>query len=203
MTMGEEFAEPLINAELGPPPISSSMLVHADNYGAVNRPLSDGHGSNPMGHEPERGPSRWLRSEIQEQCWLSLPIMAMYGLQFVMLMSGMTFVGHLGAFSLSAVSLGNSFAGITGLAVLVRQFCNPSQSLQLLLAAFYSTRFPIWNVGMHLLVLLLVAILGLHSRACVCWQPSTSSVTILFPGSWWEGGYGCNCQSSLLQLFWL
>jgi hypothetical protein len=141
MTMGEEFSEPLINAELGPPPISSSIVVHAESYGAVNRPLSDGHGSNPMGHEPERDPSRWLWTEIQEQCWLSLPIMAMYGLQFVLAISGITFVGHLGAFALSAVSLANSFVGITGSAVLVREFCNLSQSPQLLLAAIYSTRF--------------------------------------------------------------
>ena len=122
---GEEFAEPLINAELGPPPISSSIVVHADSYGAVNRPLSDGHGSNPMSHEPERGLSRWLWSEIQEQCWLALPIMAMFGVTFVRTMSGMTFVGHLGAFSLSAVSLSSSFAGITGYAVLVSQFLEP------------------------------------------------------------------------------
>ncbi|KAG0580689.1 hypothetical protein KC19_4G191800 [Ceratodon purpureus] len=115
MAMGEEFAEPLINGEINPPTVTSSVFTVAENYIAVTRPLSDGHGNNPVSHDPEeKGTSRWVWAEVREQCWLAGPIMGMYLLQYVMAIAGVVFIGHLGSFPLAAASLTNSFCGITG-----------------------------------------------------------------------------------------
>jgi hypothetical protein len=123
MTIGEDFAEPLINGEINPPTVTSSVFTVAENYIAVTRPLSEGHGNNPVSHDPEeKGTSRWLWGEIREQCWLAGPIMGMYMLQYVMAIAGIIFIGHLGSFPLAVVSLANSFCGITGFTFLV----NPS-----------------------------------------------------------------------------
>lgn len=120
MTIGEDFAEPLINGEINPPTVTSSVFTVAENYIAVTRPLSEGHGNNPVSHDPEeKGTSRWLWGEIREQCWLAGPIMGMYMLQYVMAMAGIVFIGHLGSFPLAVVSLANSFCGITGFTFLL------------------------------------------------------------------------------------
>lgn len=119
MTTGEEFAEPLINGEINPPSITSTVFTVAENYIAVPHPLSDGHASNPVSHDPEeKGTSRWIWAEVREQCWLAGPIMGMYMLQYVMALSGIIFLGHLGSFPLAAVTLSNSFCGITGFTLL-------------------------------------------------------------------------------------
>jgi MATE family multidrug resistance protein len=117
MALGEEFAEPLINGEVTPPPLTSAVFTVAENYIAVTRPLPNNHDTNPIS-STENTSSRWIWAEVREQCWLAFPIMGMYMLQYIMVLAGVIFLGHLGSFPLAAVSLSSSFCGITGYTVL-------------------------------------------------------------------------------------
>lgn len=127
MTIGEDFTEPLINGEINSSVITSSVFVVTENHIAVTRPLCDGHGNNPIANDPSKiGFSKWVWGEVREQCWLSGPIVAMYFMQFLMSIVGVMYIGHLGALPLAAVSLANSFGGITGFTVLVRAISCPS-----------------------------------------------------------------------------
>lgn len=129
MAVEDDFVEPLINGEINPPSVTTSVFTVAENFLAVTRPLSDGHGNNPVSHDPEeKGTPRWVWGEVREQCWLAGPIMAMYLLQYVMALAGIVFIGHLGSFPLAAVSLSNSFCGITGFNFLVKSI-PPTYSL--------------------------------------------------------------------------
>lgn len=126
MTIGEvDFTEPLINAELTPPMIASSLFTAAEHYVASIKPLSNGHGDNPVSHDPEAkvgttaSSQRWVWGEVREQCWLAGPIMAMYLLQYIISVAGTIFVGHLGSLPLAAFSLANAFTSITGFTLLV------------------------------------------------------------------------------------
>lgn len=116
-TTGSEFTEPLINGEINPPTITTTVFTVAENYIAVTRPLPNNHASNPVSNSKE-GTTRWVWAEVREQCWLAGPIMAMYMLQYVMALAGIIYIGHLGSFPLAAVTLTNSFCGITGFTVL-------------------------------------------------------------------------------------
>nr|XP_024390353.1 protein DETOXIFICATION 16-like isoform X3 [Physcomitrium patens] len=119
MTIGEDFMEPLKNGDVYPPSITPTVFTVVDNYSSVIRTLSDGLGNNPVGHDVEaKGMSKWVWGEVREQLWLAGPIMVMYAMQYIMTMGGVVFVGHLGAFSLAAMTLANSFCGITGYTIL-------------------------------------------------------------------------------------
>lgn len=130
MTIGGDFTEALINGEPNARSTTLAVFTVAENFIAVTRPLSDGHGNNPGSHGPEEGgSSRWAWGEVREQCWLAGPIMGMYLLQYIMAMSGTVFVGHLGPFPLAAVTLANSFTAMTGFSVLVENRHRPLPNL--------------------------------------------------------------------------
>ncbi|KAK7269830.1 hypothetical protein RIF29_22588 [Crotalaria pallida] len=57
--------------------------------------------------------------EAKKQIWLAGPLIAVSLLQYSLQMISIMFVGHLGKLPLSGVSLGNSFASVTGYSVLL------------------------------------------------------------------------------------
>lgn len=57
--------------------------------------------------------------EAKKQVWIAGPLIAVSLLQYSLQMISIMFVGHLGKLPLSAASLGNSFASVSGFSVLV------------------------------------------------------------------------------------
>jgi MATE family multidrug resistance protein len=71
------------------------------------------------GSRPEEDDGLSVREEVKKQLWLAGPMIAGALLQNVIQMISVMYVGHLGELPLSGASMGNSFAIVTGLSLLV------------------------------------------------------------------------------------